>query len=73
MAKVLSSNDLIKYLQWKMDAFKKDEARWGLSDPHVEKRLDDLIACKEMVEAVIGEPVNLGVDGVVWVGFERED
>ena len=72
MSKVLSRDDLLRYLQSQMNDFKKWEAKFGLDDRIVEAKLDAMIACKEMVEAVIGEPVNLGVDGVVWVGFERE-
>ena len=60
---------MIGYLQSMMDNFKKEEARYGIEDRMVLKKLDDMIACKEMVEALIGEPVNLGIDGKVTVGF----
>ena len=73
MKKVFSRDDLLRYLQSQMDDFKKWEAKFGLNDRVVDHKLDAMIACKEMVESLIGEPVNLGVDGVVWVGFERED
>lgn len=72
MSRVLSRDDLLRYLQSQMDDFKKEEAMFGLGDRIVKAKLDAMIACKEMVEAVLGEPVNLGKDGVVWVGFERE-
>ena len=36
------------------------------------RHIDEMIACKEMVEAVICEPVNLRFDGKVTVGFENE-
>lgn len=60
---------MIAYLQSMMDSFKKDEARYGIDNTGVIEKLDAMIACKEMVEALIGEPVNLGVDGKVTVGF----
>ena len=60
---------MINYLQSMMDNFKKEEAKFGIEDCMVLKKLDDMIACKEMVEALIGEPVNLGLDGKVTTGF----
>ena len=60
---------MIAYLQSMMDEFKKDEARYGIEDELVESKLDAMIACKEMVEALLQEPVNLGVNGIVTVGF----
>lgn len=60
---------MINYLQSMMNSFKRDEARYGLDDRIVLHKLDAMIACKEMVEALIGEPVNLQQDGRVTVGF----
>ena len=60
---------LINYLQSQMDDFQKEKARHGMEDRIVIKKLDAMIACKEMAEALIGEPVNLGMDGKVSVGF----
>lgn len=60
---------MIKYLQSMMDDFKKEEAQFGSEDRIVNKKLDAMIACKEMVETLIGEPVNLQLDGRVTVGF----
>ena len=60
---------MIKYLQSMMDDFKKEETRFGSEDRIVNKKLDAMIACKEMVEALIGKPVNLQFDGRVTVGF----
>lgn len=60
---------MIKYLQSMMDDFKKEEAQFGSEDRIVNKKLDAMIACKEMVETLIGEPVNLQFDGRVTVGF----
>ena len=60
---------MINYLQQMLDRFTDEMERYGKDDRIVEKRFDDMIACKEMVEALIGEPVNLQKDGRVTVGF----
>lgn len=60
---------MINYLQSQMDDFKRNEERYGIEDRVVARKLDAMIACKEMVEALIGEPVNLQLDGKVTVGF----
>ena len=67
--KTLDAAVLLRYLQSQMDDFKKNEKRYGIGDRIVMKKLDAMIACKEMVEAVIQEPVNLRQDGTVTVGF----
>ena len=64
-----TKEQMINYLQQMMDRVQKDIARYGKEDRMVEKRIDDMIACKEMVEAFIQEPVNLGMDGKITVGF----
>lgn len=68
MKQTVSTETLIQYLQSMMDEFKEDEARYG-HDAHTIRKLDDMIACKEMVEALIEMPVNLQKDGKVTVGF----
>ena len=60
---------MLAYLQGMMDNFKREEARWGMNDRLVLEKLDAMIACKEMVEALLQEPVNLGVNGIVTIGF----
>lgn len=62
-------DQMINYLQSQMDDFQKEKERYGIDDERVERKLDAMIACKEMVEALIGEPVNLQLDGKVSVGF----
>ena len=63
-----TKDQMINYLQSMMDKFKHDEAKYGM-DHHTEHILDAMIACKEMVETLIQEPVNLQKDGRVTVGF----
>lgn len=67
--KEFTTTDLIRYLQSQMDDFKEEEARYGIEDRGVQHKLDAMIACKEMVEALIEEPVNLQINGIVTVGF----
>ena len=73
MKKVFMKEDLLRYLQSQMDNYMEEKAEFGCDDRIVMRKCDAMIACKEMVEALIGEPVNLGLDGVVWVGLERGD
>ena len=60
---------MLRYLQSQMDDFKKWEEKFGIEDRIVEHKLDAMIACKEMVETLIGLPVNLQLDGKVTVGL----
>lgn len=63
-----TKEQMISYLQQMMDKVKMLESR-GVPTEYLEDRIDAMIACKEMVEAFIGEPVNLQMDGKVTVGF----
>lgn len=60
---------MLEYLQYLMDGFKMAEAKYGINDEGVLSRLDEMIACKNMVESIICEPVNLGLNGIVTIGF----
>lgn len=60
---------MLIYLQMRLDDYRKEAADYGKEDRIVRKKLDALIACKEMVEAVLQEPVNLQKDGRVTIGF----
>ena len=59
---------MIDYLQSQLDRFMVEKEQYGAEDRIVKKKLDELISCKEMVEALIGKPVNLNVSGTVTVG-----
>ena len=69
MDATVTVGELINYLQSQMNDFKKNEERYGIEDRLVQHKLDAMIACKEMVEALIELPVNLQTDGNVTVGF----
>lgn len=62
-------SNLLSYLQFMLDDYNERLERYGAEDRYTERALHDMIACKEMVEALINEPVNLQKDGVVTVGF----
>lgn len=66
---IITKEMLIGYLQSQMNDFKKDEAKYGLDDRFTLAKLDAMIACKEMVESLIGEPVNLLSNGKVTTGL----
>ena len=60
---------LINYVQNMLTRYKLFEDKYGIHNEYTEELFNDMIACKEMAEAIIQEPVNLGKDGVVRVGF----
>jgi len=63
-----TEEQMITYLQSMMDRAKYEEERYG-RDERTIGLFDNMIACKEMVEALIQKPVNLRKDGKVTVGF----
>lgn len=69
MAKEISTEMMINYLQSQVNDFEENLKKYGTRDRIVIKKMDAMIACKEMVESLIGEPVNLGKDGKVTIGF----
>ena len=60
---------MIAYLQGMLDRFMEENNKYGMEDRYVKSLFHDMLACKNMVEALICEPVNLGKDGRVTVGF----
>lgn len=64
----VTKEKMLRYLQSMTDDFVAEEEKYGM-DNFVEKKLDALLACKDMVEALIEMPVNIGLDGKVTVGF----
>lgn len=67
----IAKQQLIDYLQSMLDGVKESEKRWGVNDPLTQSRIDSMIACRVMAEAIIGEPVNLLVTGKITVGFNE--
>lgn len=68
MKEAVSTKVMLEYLQEMMNDYQENKKEFG-NDRFTEKKLKDMIACKEMVEALIGMPVNLRLDGKVTVGF----
>lgn len=65
----VSKSQMLAYLQAKLTKFQEEAEKYGMEDRMVEKLFDEMIACKEMVEALMCEPVNLQMDGKVTIGF----
>lgn len=60
---------MINYLQNMLTRYQTIEAKYGADSEYADELFTEMIACKEMVEALICEPVNLGLNGKVTVGF----
>lgn len=69
MKEVVKTQVMLGYLQSLLTEFMSEKDAFGPDDRIVNKKLDQMIACKEMVEILIGEPVNLGKNGIVTTGF----
>lgn len=65
----VTQQQMLNYLQTFLNAWLVDKATYGMEDRIVKKDMDRLLACKSMVETLIGQPVNLTLDGTVTVGF----
>ena len=65
----ISTEAMIQYLQSMLDDFEVNRKRYGDDDRIVNKKFDAMIACKNMVEELIQEPVNIRQDGKVTIGF----
>lgn len=69
MDKTVTVFNLLSYLQMMLDDYNERVEKYGAEERYTKRALHDMIACKEMVEVLIDEPVNLRKDGAVTVGF----
>lgn len=75
MKQMVTTESMLNYLQSMLDEFTEEKRRAEergenvLDDRYNRDLFDSMIACKEMVEALIHYPVNLQKDGKVTVGF----
>lgn len=60
---------MLDYLQELLNCMERLKEKLGPDHDMTMNKFDEMIACKEMVEALIGQPVNLQKDGKVTVGF----
>lgn len=65
---IITEKMMLDYLQSYLDFAMNEKERFGM-DERTEGLFHGVIACKEMVEALIKAPVNLQKDGKVTVGF----
>lgn len=68
MKEFVSSESLLNWLQMLLDEY-MNETKNGIEDRVTHDHLIAMLGCKEMVEALIGVPVNLQKDGKVTTGF----
>ena len=69
MRETIRTETMLQYLQEVLDDFMKNKEKFGSDCDFVRYKMDMMIGAKEMVEALIGEPVNLQKDGKVTVGL----
>lgn len=70
MRSEVKTEEMLACLQGMLTAYMEEVARNGhKGNPFAEMRYDWMIGAKELVEALIGAPVNLQKDGKVTVGF----
>ena len=71
MRETVKAKEMIDYLteEWKI-AHKYLE-KLGENDERAQMRTSWCIGMKEMTEALIGEPVNLRLNGTVVIGFDE--
>lgn len=65
----VTQHQMLDYLQMFLDAWLDDKEKYGMEDSTVKKDMDRLLGCKCMVETLIGQPVNLSMNGTVTIGF----
>lgn len=65
----VTQQQMLNYLQMFLDAWLDDKEKYGMEDRTVKKDMDRLLGCKCMVETLIGQPVNLMMNGTVTVGL----
>ena len=65
----VTQQQMINYLQMFLSAWIDDKEKYGMEDRTVKKDMDRLLGCKCMVETLIGQPVNLMMNGTVTVGL----
>ena len=65
----VTQHQMLNYLQMFLDAWLDDKEKYGMEDRTVKKDMDRLLGCKCMVETLIGQPVNLSMNGTVTIGF----
>ena len=69
MNKYVSSADMLSHLQFLLSEYMEEKERYGADDRIVNRKMHDMIACKNMCECLLSVPINLQRDGKVTVGF----
>lgn len=69
MNKTFTAEQMLQYLQELLTDFMETKEKFGTDSDFVHYKMDMMIGAKEMVEALLCEPVNLQKDGKVTVGL----
>lgn len=59
---------MIKYLESLIAKVKHEEEKYGVTD-YLDDLVDEMLACRQMAEAIIGLPINCQLDGKITIGF----
>ena len=66
---MITESAILSYLRSALADAIDELERFGNDDRVALKKLDAVIACKEMAEALLGYPIDLRRDGRVTVGY----
>ncbi len=63
---------LLNYLEEKFKKFLELKEKYGLDDEFTDKKLDEVLYCKEMAETIINKPINIRLDNVITIGLDED-
>lgn len=63
---------LLNYLEEKFKKFLDFKEKYGLDDEFTDKKLDEVLYCKEMAETIINKPINIRLDNVITIGLDED-
>lgn len=67
--KMISSETILNRLQARWTNALEEGKKWGPDDRVYQRKVEWCIGMKELVEELLGTPVNLQLDGLVTTGF----
>lgn len=67
--RLINTGEMLAYLQDMLICYLRDVKDYGADDRMVQRAMHDMLACKQMAEALIGVPVYLQKDGNITLGF----
>jgi len=73
MNETIKATSLLHYVWWRFQEWKEEVETFGRDDPYVKEHLHGLLDMRIMAENLIGEPINLGLDGRMTYGFDEKE